>query len=145
MNDSRLLEVADRLYAEPLSGFTPARDAAARAASTGEDADKALATRIKSLRKPSVAAWAVNQVYWQQRDVYDRLMEAAGDLRAAHAAVLSGKRADVRESGKAHEEAIDAAQIAAATYRRHMRNPPTRSETDFSELTESELPGWLPR
>ena len=26
-----------------------------------------------------------------------------------------------------------------------MRNPPTRSETDFSELTESELPGWLPR
>ena len=40
------------------------------------------------------------------------------------------------------EGAIDAAQIAAATYRRHMRHPPTRSETDFSEPTESELPGW---
>ena len=83
MNDSRLLEVADRLYAEPLSAFTPARDAAARAASTGEDADKALATRIKSLRKPSVAAWAVNLLVRREGDQIDQVLALGDSLRAA--------------------------------------------------------------
>jgi hypothetical protein len=83
MSDSLLLELADRLYAEPLSGFTAARDAAARAAATGEDADKALAARVKSLKKPSVAAWTVNLLVRREAEQIDQVLALGDSLRAA--------------------------------------------------------------
>jgi hypothetical protein len=132
-----------RLYQLPLADFTAERNALAKQAGPR-------AAEVKGLAKPPVAAWAVNQVYWQQRDVYDRLMEAAGDLRAAHAAVLSGKRADVRESGKAHEEAIDAALKAALAVLRETGQPATDATkqaiaTTLRALPAAEAPGQLAR
>ena len=78
-----LLEIADRLYAEPLAGFTPARDAAARAAGQGEDADKDLAARIKALKKPSTAAWAVNLLVRREGEQIDQVLALGESLRAA--------------------------------------------------------------
>lgn len=78
-----LLEVADRLYAEPLAGFTPARDAAAKAAGQGEDADRELAARIKALRKPSIAAWAVNLLVRREGEQIDQVLALGESLRAA--------------------------------------------------------------
>jgi hypothetical protein len=83
MSEEDLLQIADRLYAEPLSGFTAARDAAARAAATGEDADKGLAARIKSLKKPSVAAWALNRLVRRESDQIDQVLVLGDSLRAA--------------------------------------------------------------
>jgi hypothetical protein len=75
---SALLDIADRLYAEPLSDFTAARDAAAKAAP-----DKELAARVKALRKPSVAAWAVNLLVRREGDQIDQVLALGEQLRAA--------------------------------------------------------------
>jgi len=78
----------DRLYQLPLGGFTEARNLLAKAAGPGGSA-------IKALEKPSVPAWAVNQLYWRERRTYDRLVRASERLRAAHAQALSGKKIDL--------------------------------------------------
>src|SRR5215216_4515208 len=88
----------DRLYQLPLDEFTTARNALAK--ETGD-------AGIKRLQKPPAAAWAINQVYWRRRGDYDAFAAAAAALRQAHAAVLAGKRADLRSAGKAHEDALD--------------------------------------
>jgi hypothetical protein len=101
----RLDEDIDRLYQLPLDQFTTARNALAKQA--GADG-----AQIRDLEKPSVAAWAVNQLYWHRRPAYDALMQAAEALRAAHKAVLGGRAADLREAGQAHEKQIDQATKA---------------------------------
>jgi hypothetical protein len=66
----------DALFKLPLGEFTPARNAlAARLKKAGEQAQ---ADAVKALPKPSVPAWVVNQLYWQHREAFDRLL-AAGD------------------------------------------------------------------
>jgi hypothetical protein len=83
MSTEELLAIADRLYAEPLGDFTPARDAAAKAAATGEGADKDLAARVKALKKPSVAAWSVNVLVRREGDQIDQVLALGESLRAA--------------------------------------------------------------
>jgi len=56
-----------------------------------------------------VAAWAVNQLYWKRREVYDALIDASIALRITHKTILGGHRADLREPSRAHEEALEAA------------------------------------
>ena len=75
---SPLLEVADRLYALSSEEFTDARNLAAR-----ECDDKSTAALIKKLRKPSVAAWAVNLLVRREGDQIDAVLELAASLRAA--------------------------------------------------------------
>lgn len=90
----------DRLYQLPLNAFTAARNEIAKSAG-------ARGAEIRKLARPPVAAWAVNQLYWRDRKTYDTLIEAAEAMRAAHAAVLAGKRGDLRFTGKEHEEALE--------------------------------------
>lgn len=78
MSSADLLEVADGLYALPAGEFTAARDGAAKAS-----ADKELGKRIKALRKPSVAAWAVNLLVRRESGQIDQVLELAAGLRAA--------------------------------------------------------------
>jgi hypothetical protein len=112
----RVAEVDDQiddLYKLPLAEFTPARNALAK--SLGGDAAK----RVKSLAKPNVVPWAVNQVYWRTRGVYDRLLKAGDRLRRAQIAALQGGSADVRAANDAHRHAIaeavsEAERLAAA-------------------------------
>jgi septal ring factor EnvC (AmiA/AmiB activator) len=78
MTTAELLEVADRLYAEPLGAFTGARDAAAKAAD-----DQDLAARIKALKKPSVAGWAVNLLVRRESAQIDQVLALGASLRAA--------------------------------------------------------------
>ena len=92
----------DRLYQLPLDAFTGERNALAKRA--GRDGGQ-----IRALVKPSVPAWAVNQLYWTDRDEWDALIAAADNLRRAHTAVLSGREADVRAAGKVHDEAVESA------------------------------------
>jgi hypothetical protein len=80
-----LVAVADSLYAVPVTGFTAARDAAAK-----EAASKELGARIKALRKPSVAAWAVNLLVRREAEQIEQVLGIAESLRAA-AAALDGE------------------------------------------------------
>lgn len=93
-------EAIDGLYQGAFDAFTPARNALAK---TLKDPS------IKTLEKPSIAAWAVNQLYWHDRDVYDGLMRASEQLRGTHRHLLAGKAANVRESEQAHRQALRAA------------------------------------
>lgn len=71
----------DRLYQVPLGEFVTARNRLAASVKKAGDTDAA--NEIKALHKPSASAWAVNQVYWKERWVFDALMSASDRLRAA--------------------------------------------------------------
>jgi hypothetical protein len=92
-----------RLYQLPLKEFTPARNALAKEM-RGADA-----ARVRTLQKPNLAAWAVNQLYWHNRDVYDRLIESAERLRTAHRGLLAGKATDLHKAEAAHRDTVKAA------------------------------------
>lgn len=76
-----LLELADGLYALPLGDFTPARDALVKE----HKADKELAARIKTLRKPSLAAWVVNLLVRRDAAQVDQVLQVGTALREAQA------------------------------------------------------------
>jgi hypothetical protein len=90
----------DRLYELALDEFTAARNALAKSL-TGADA-----ALVKKLAKPTVVPWAVNQVYWRARPVYDRVIKSGEKLRAAQIAALEGRKADVAATSDAHRRAI---------------------------------------
>lgn len=97
----------DNLYRGTLEEFVPARNALAKA-TPGEEGK-----RIKGLVKPTVVPWAVNQVYWHARNIYDKLLKSGAALRKAQIAALGGKTADVREATAAHRAAISEAVKSA--------------------------------
>jgi len=87
-------DVAAELYALPLDEFTRERNARAAAAD-----EKALADGIRSLRKPSLAAWVVDLLVREAADEVDQalelgaaLREAQEDLDAATLSELTGQR-----------------------------------------------------
>jgi hypothetical protein len=82
-------EIADGLYGLPLDEFTQARDAAARAAT-----DPATSKAVKSLRKPTAAAHAVNLLVRAHASEVGDLLALGERLRAAMSA---GGSSDVRE------------------------------------------------
>ncbi|WP_431907450.1 hypothetical protein [Amycolatopsis thermoflava] len=73
--------VADELYALPRDEFTPARTERAKEA---KGRDPELAKRISQLRKPTVAAWLVNQVSRRHPDEVGQLADLGARLRTAH-------------------------------------------------------------
>jgi len=90
----------DDLYRLPLAEFTGARNALAKTVRGAE------ATRVRTLEKPTIVAWAVNQVHWHAPSTFDRLMTAGARLRQAQIAALTGRSADLREASDAHHRAI---------------------------------------
>ena len=77
-----LLAVADELYGLGLPEFTPARDARAKALKK-DDPD--LSTRVKSLRKPSTAAWVVNLLVRREAGQVGQVLDVGAALREAQA------------------------------------------------------------
>lgn len=94
--------IAD-LYQLPLAAFTAARNTLAK-----ELADEA----IKKLEKPNLAVWAVNQLYWHERELYDDVVKTSGQVRTAHKLMLGGKAADVKAAEVFHNEAMRKAKDA---------------------------------
>lgn len=97
----------DDLYGAPLDRFVPDRTELAKA--LRKDGRRDEAAEVAALRKPSVAAWAVNQlIRTQARSVQD-LFDAGDALRAAHEQVASG-RGDaqaLRKATQAERAAVD--------------------------------------
>jgi hypothetical protein len=104
----------DALYRQPLDDFIAERNALAKTLS-GADAK-----RVRALAKPTVVPWAVNQVYWHARPIYDKAIKSGERLRTAQIASLEGRRGvDVREAGDTHRRAVadavkEAERLAAA-------------------------------
>ena len=78
----------DDLFALPLERFTSERDALAKELAAAGDRDGA--ARVKALRKPVVAAWAVNVLAREDPDGIRDLLELGGTLRSAHRRAVSG-------------------------------------------------------
>ena len=75
---------ADRLYAVSLDRFIRERDELAARLKRAGDADSA--NEIKRLRKPSLPAWAVNQVVRRSPEQVRRLVEIRAEMKAAKSA-----------------------------------------------------------
>jgi hypothetical protein len=110
----------DRLFRLPLAELVEARDALAdRLRKAGE---KALATRVKGVRRATPAAWALNQLHFEQPEVLDRAREASDEVRALHAqdgvdpralsAALISQRAVLHDAVEAALERCEAAGLA---------------------------------
>ncbi len=96
----------DRLYAAPLDEFVAERDALAK--QLRSDGDREAADRVKALRKPSAAVWAVNQLARRQQKDYRALLEAGDKLRATQEKVLGGESPDkLQEAAAAERELVD--------------------------------------
>ncbi|HEV7767109.1 MAG TPA: hypothetical protein VGQ76_19060 [Thermoanaerobaculia bacterium] len=83
----------DALFQLPLSEFTSARNSLAaglRKAARASDAD-----RVKTLPKPPAPAWAVNQLYWQNPEAIDQLVEVTESIRTAQTGRV--RNANLRE------------------------------------------------
>ena len=103
----------DDLYKLPLAEFTAGRNAlATRLRKSGKAGD---ADDVRSLVKPSIPAWAVNQVYWKHRPAFDRLLTAGDRLRKAQSSALAGKSGDVRGALDSVREALSELARLAAT------------------------------
>ena len=102
----------DGLYGLPFEEFTAARDELAKR--LRREGDRAAADRVRKLRKPVVAAWAVNQLSRARRDELDALLRAGDELRAAQEEVLGGGgRERMRAAVEAERAAIDVLVAAA--------------------------------
>jgi len=75
-----LVQIADELYALSPGDFTPARDAKAKELKGSE-----LSGQVKKLKKPSVAAWVVNQLVRQETEQVEQVLAMGEALRAAQA------------------------------------------------------------
>jgi hypothetical protein len=84
-----MTDSVDDLFVGSLEDFVKRRDALVR--DLKKDGDKDTAAAVKALRKPSTAAWAVNQVTRRQPDAIDDLVAAAKDVHAAQAKAVQGK------------------------------------------------------
>jgi len=96
----------DDLFALPLEEFTAARNALAKERSAAGDKDGAAA--VKQVKKPTRAAWTVNQLARAHRGDLDALFEAGERLRRAQDAALRGDASQLRDAGRAVTDAVAA-------------------------------------
>ncbi|MGN6253139.1 MAG: hypothetical protein ACTHNS_15150 [Marmoricola sp.] len=73
-----LVTIADGLYALPPERFTAARDAAAKGSG-----DPAVAARVRRLKRPAVAAWAVNLLVRREAEQVEQALTVGASLREA--------------------------------------------------------------
>lgn len=123
----------DALYQVPPSEFTAARNVLAKARG-------AAGAALKALEKPTLPAWAVNQVYWHDRATFDALLKAAVSMRQAHVQVISGRTADVAAAEQAHASAIKAALQSARKHIERAGEKATPATIDAITETLQALP-----
>lgn len=104
MKQGKLDDDVDALFKVPLTEFISARKTLAARLKKDGHADKA--NRVKALVKPSISAWTVNQLYWQHRDAFDRLLSTGQNFRQAQSSLLAGKSADLRGPLDARQKAL---------------------------------------
>lgn len=95
MTELNIDVVADELYGLPADQFIGARAAYVKQAKA--EGERELAASVQALKKPTVAAWLVNQLARQHRDELGVLVELGAEMRRG----LSGISAeDMRELTK---------------------------------------------
>jgi hypothetical protein len=120
-DEAELERELDRLYGLDLDEFTRARDELARRARA--EGQRAIAARVKELRKPTLPAWIVNQLARRHELDVRRLLRAGERLAAAQArAAGEGGREEFLEARREERRALerlaeDARELLAAAGR----------------------------
>ena len=97
-----LVRETQKLYGLPLSQFTAARNARAKAL---KKSDPELAAAVAALPKPSVAAGALNELVHEDPSEVRALVQSGKRLRQAQEAAVTGKKgADLNEAIKEHRD-----------------------------------------
>jgi hypothetical protein len=109
----------DRLYGLPLGEFVTARNELAR--TLRKEGDREAAELVKGLAKPTVSAWAVNQLARREPGGVRRLLACGDRLRKAQTALLKGGSPD--ELRQASEMVRDAVAELTPTARRILESP----------------------
>jgi hypothetical protein len=119
----------DELFGLPPEEFVAARDEVARRLRREGDAEAA--RRVKALRRPSLSAWAVNQLARSRQQALEGLLAAGERLRAAHQAALAGgDAAELRAATRAEREAVAGLVSAALDRLREAGHPTTETTRD---------------
>jgi hypothetical protein len=122
-NSANLEDDVDALFKLPLSEFTGARnDLAARLKREGRADDS---TFVKKLPKPSISAWAVNQLHWNHREEFDRLLSTSQRFRQPQTSHTATRMADLRGSLDARREALSHLSDLATDLLREAGHNPT--------------------
>lgn len=103
----------DDLYRVRPEEFVAARDALARR--LREEGRKDEAAGVKKRRRPTVVAWAVNQLPVIAGAELDRLLDESNLLREAQQEALTGNAKDLRRATDERRRTIDALADRAAT------------------------------
>jgi hypothetical protein len=117
---SKLDDDIDVLFKLPLAEFIGARktlSARLKKEGRGDDADL-----VTTLGKPSVSAWAVNQVYWRHRESFDQLMATGQLFRESQ---KTGKVADMREALDTRRDVLSELSDLATTVLRDAGHNPS--------------------
>ena len=128
----------DELYRRPLDDFTKARNALAKTLAGSPR------TTVASLVKPSVAMWAINQLYFEDRPTYKALIDASEKLRAAHKSMLSGRKVDTRAPDELHRATIEKAYAKTLDLAEHKGVRLTDPVRESIRRTLAALPGDEP-
>jgi hypothetical protein len=113
-NNDRVQAAADQLYAADPAEFTDRRsDLVAQARADG---DQAAARAIGALRRPTRAAWVVNQLARADPGAVDRLGRLGDELRAAESALDGDKLRELSQTrrkllGQLTRQALDEAGV----------------------------------
>ena len=144
----------DALFRLPVAEFTAARNALAVQLKKGGHRDES--DHVKVLVKPSISAWAVNQLYWQHRESFDQLIATGQRFRQAQTSGRAGKVADMREALDARRKALSHLSDLATALLRDAGSSPTpetihRISTTLEALSayasfpDAQRPGRLTR
>jgi exonuclease VII small subunit len=123
-------EALDRLYGLEPEAFVGERDRLVRELRAA--GERETAEQVKQLRKPTLAAWTINQLARQERRDVDLLLDAGHRLREAHERVLAGEDPGrLSEAQRAQRDALGALHKAA----RRILAETGRSEAALAHVT----------
>ena len=116
-----LQQVAHGLYGLPPEEFTAARTAAVRQARSS--GDRSLATAVGALRRPAVAAWAVNLAVRRRAGLLEQVTSMGDALREAQAQLDGAALRDLNRQRRLLVTAVAADVAAVAAEHDHVLSP----------------------
>jgi hypothetical protein len=113
VGDSQLSELADELYLLPPEAFIARRDEHVKALVAA--GDRKLATAVQALRKPTVAAWAVNLLVRSRREQIEQFVALGPELAEAQRGLDTGALQSLasRRQRVVHSLVREARELAA--------------------------------
>lgn len=119
MDPTSLDDAKELLYGLPLESFVAERDVLVKQIRAA--GNRALANKVKTLRKPSTVAAEVNHIVWADPAGTDLILQAATLLRAAQTGALEGSTIHASELQQQYRAAIQGLSQSAPARRAEVR------------------------